>query len=121
MDKLKKAELRAAYKMALPPHGLYMIRNLVTGACYVDTSTNTTGAINRHRFDLVRSSHRCKALQQDWKQYGESGFVLEVIQPLEQRPEPDFDYAAALAAMLKAWRAENPGCATASYNTWPPG
>ncbi|MES2102541.1 MAG: GIY-YIG nuclease family protein [Pseudomonadota bacterium] len=117
MDRLKKAELKFAYKMALPPHGLYMIRNLASGACYVDISTNTTGAMNRHRFDLVRGSHRCKALQQDWKQYGEAGFVMEVIQPLEQRPEPDFDYAAALAQMLKAWRQDNPALAASLYNS----
>lgn len=115
MDKLKRAELKSAYKLALPPHGLYMIRNLATGACYVDTSTNTTGALNRHRFDLVRGSHRCKALQQDWRQYGEAGFTMEVIQVLEQKPEPDFDYAAALADMLKAWREHHPELAGGLY------
>ncbi|MFZ6647902.1 GIY-YIG nuclease family protein [Undibacterium sp. TJN25] len=115
MDKLKKAQLKFAYKMALTPHGLYVIRNLATGACFVDTSTNTTGAMNRHRFELQRGVHRCKALQQDWARDGEQGFVMEVVQPLEERAEPDFDYAAALEDMLKAWRQANPEAVSTMY------
>ncbi|WP_394781584.1 GIY-YIG nuclease family protein [Undibacterium sp.] len=116
MDKLKKAQLKFAYKMALTPHGLYLIRNMATGACYVDVSANTTGALNRHRFELQRGAHRCKALQQDWTHYGEQGFVWEVVQTLEERPEPDFDYAAALADMLKSWREANAVEPTGMYN-----
>ncbi|MES2068734.1 MAG: GIY-YIG nuclease family protein [Pseudomonadota bacterium] len=116
MDKLKKAELKLAYKMALPPHGLYAIRNLATGACYVDASTNLSGAMNRHKFDLVRGNHRCKALQQDWTHYGEAGFVMEVLQQLQPRPEPDFDYVAELATMLKAWRENSAAGIAHLYN-----
>ncbi|GGC67600.1 GIY-YIG nuclease family protein [Undibacterium terreum] len=117
MDRLRKSQLKFAYKMALPPHGLYVIRNLATGACYVDISTNTTSMLNRHRFELVRGNHRCKAMQQDWKQYGDAGFVMEVLQPLEERAEPDFDYAAALAEMLKQWRENNPALVEKLYNS----
>jgi hypothetical protein len=119
MDKARKTELKAAYKLALPPHGLYAIRNLTTGASYVATSTDLSGAMNRHRFYLAQGKHRCRPLQQDWNRLGEAGFVMEVLQRLEPRPGADFDPAQALAAMLRRWRDHPPERLAGLYNPAP--
>jgi len=115
MDKARQKELKLAYKLALPPMGIYAIRNLATGRIYLDQSNNLTGALNRHRLELKLGTHRNPALLADWRSYGEAQFSFEILEQLKQSPEPDFDYAAELVRRLKHWRGELPLGAPASY------
>ena len=115
MDRTRRKELTQAYKLALPPMGVFAIRNRVTGKMLIDQSTNLAGAINRHRTELTLGTHRNKALMDDWRAQGDAGFAFEVLTQLEERSEPDFDYRAEMARRLAEWRARVPLGSELSY------
>ena len=101
-----RADLRRQYKEAHPPMGVYAIRNLNTGQCYVLASMNVEAAMNRDRFELRFKGHRNTELQRDWFAYGADQFHFEVLDLLKKRVDPDFDYKAELASTLALWREE---------------
>lgn len=101
-----RAELKRQYKEAHPPMGVYAIRNLATGQCYVQASMNVEAAMNRDRFELGFKGHRNAALQRDWLVLGAGHFRFEVLDLLKKREAPDFDYKAELATTLALWREE---------------
>ncbi|MDO5693206.1 MAG: GIY-YIG nuclease family protein [Pseudomonadota bacterium] len=103
---MSKRALIQQYKAAFPSMGVYLIRNLTNGRTHVDASTNLEGAIHRHQFELRQGSHRNKLLQHDWRTHGAEQFSFEVVDRIQQRTEPDFDYRAELAARLALWREE---------------
>ncbi len=115
MDRATRKALTQAYKMTLPPMGIFAIRNVVTGRMLIDQSTNLPGALNRHRTELKLGSHRNKALMDDWRVLGEAGFAFEVLQKVEERPGPDFDYKAEMTRLLEAWRIRMPMGSVNSY------
>lgn len=115
MDRARRKELTQSYKLALPPMGVFAIRNLVTGKMLIDQSTHLTGALNRHRTELKLGSHRNKALMADWRAHGEAGFAFEVLEQVDERPEPDFDYKAEIARLLAIWQARVPPGSARSY------
>lgn len=114
-DKARQKALKLAYKLTRPPMGLFVIRNRVTGRCFVDKSMNLTGSLNRHRMELQRGVHRNRPLMADWRALGETQFAFEVLEQVAERPEPDFDHAAAVADRLAVWRAEVPDGSPGSY------
>lgn len=115
MDRLRRKALTQAYKMSLPPMGIFAIRSLGTGRMLMDQSANLTGALNRHRLELQLGTHRNKALMEDWRAQGEANFVFEVLEAIKQRPEPDFNYHAEMARLLAIWRIRVPLGSAASY------
>lgn len=115
MDRAARKALRQSYKLSLPPMGIFQIRNAMTGRMLIDQSTNLTGALNRHRTELMLGTHRNKALQHDWRVYGEANFVFDVLQKIAERPEPDFNYHAEMARLLAQWRVRVPMGSGMSY------
>ena len=114
-DRARQKELKLAYKLAHPPMGLFAIRNLATGRVFVDRSRNLTGSLNRHRMELQRGVHRNRELMADWRTFGEARFAFEVVARVAERPEPDFDYEAALDDCLATWREGVPPGSPGSY------
>ena len=114
-DRARRKALIDACKLAFPPMGIYAVRHLASGRMLIDRSSNTTAALNRHRMELRLGMHRVRALQEDWREHGEAAFVFEVLERLEERPEPAFDYDAELARRLEAWRERLPLGSDASY------
>lgn len=111
----RRKALIDAYKLAFPPMGIYAVRHVATGRMLIDRSANTTAALNRHRLELRLGTHRVKELQADWCAQGESAFAFEVLEGVQERTDPAFDYDAELARMLEAWRAKLPMGSEASY------
>lgn len=60
-------------------HGIYQIRNLYTGKFYVGKSNDVFGRLRNHLFVLRSGKHHSKKLQHDFDDYGEVGFVCEII------------------------------------------
>lgn len=114
-DRARRKALIGAYKLAFPPMGIYAVRNVATGRMLVDRSANTTATLNRHRTELRLGLHRIRALQEDWRTLGESAFAFEVLEALEERTDPAFDYEAELARLLEAWRERVPQGSAMSY------
>lgn len=116
MDRARRKALAQAYKLEFPSMGIFAIRHLATGRMLIDQSTNLKGSINRHRTELALGTHRNKALMDDWRSHGEAGFAFEVLERIEERPEPDYDYKAELVRRLARWQAHIPAGSETSYH-----
>lgn len=90
---------------AFPAMGIYAIRNLASGKVRLGSSRNVHGTINRIRFELRLGTHPDKKLQADWK-LDPSAFVFEVLDLVEERTDPGFDYSAELRALEEIHRSE---------------
>lgn len=115
MDRSQRKALIEAYKLTLPPMGVFSITNRANGKMLIDQSANITAAFNRHRTELRLGTHRNKALMEDWRVCGEANFSFDVLQKIEERPEPDFNYNAELASALANWRVRVPLGSERSY------
>lgn len=113
----RRRELTRQYKDAMPPMGVFVIRNLANQRLFVGASANVEGAMNRIRFELGLKSHRNIKLMQDWMRWGPENFRFEVIDRVKKRDDPDFDYAGELAALLQMWREELPCRGENGYNS----
>lgn len=82
-----RKDLIKEYKQKKFNAGVFQIRNTLNGKVYIDHSVNLDAIYNRHRTELNFGSHRNRALQQDWKEFGEDGFVFEVLSELKQEDD----------------------------------
>lgn len=60
--------------------GIYRIRNLVNGKCYVGSSVNIRKRWHVHRSYLTRGVHHNRYLTAAWNKYGQDAFTFEVIE-----------------------------------------
>ena len=98
-----KRQAKLDYKLSHRPMGVFQIRNTVSGKVFIDSSTNVPGKINRHRFALNAGLHAAKPLQKDWNDLGEDKFEFEVLEPVEPRDDPSYNYAADLEFLEDLW------------------
>ncbi|AIQ68726.1 GIY-YIG nuclease family protein [Paenibacillus graminis] len=88
MEKSKRKELAYNYAHSHRPMGVYRIVNTRNDKAFVGSSLNLDGVWNKHKFMLDIGNHDNKALQADWKEYGEKAFVFEILEQI--KPEEDF-------------------------------
>lgn len=67
--------------------GIYCIRNLVNGKCYVGSSVRFDQRWSIHRLHLRRGIHHSPPLQYAWNKYGEASFKFEVIERVEDKSQ----------------------------------
>lgn len=72
--------------------GIYRIRNLQNGKCYVGQAVSFEKRFNVHRHHLRHDKHNNRHLQRAWNYYGERAFAFEVIEeiPRRQRSKKEF-------------------------------
>jgi biotin operon repressor len=100
---LDKNELKQAYKLTPIPMGIYQIRNLKNGHIFIGGSPNLQAKITRHKAELRSGGNRNIELQKEWSEYGESGFVFEILDYLKPNDEPDFNYDKELEVLKELW------------------
>jgi hypothetical protein len=100
---MDKSAAKLEYKLSHRPMGVFQIRNTANDKVFVDSSTNVPGKINRHTFALKAGVHRCKQLQMEWSEFGESAFEFETLEPVEPRDDQNYDYAADLVTLEDLW------------------
>ena len=61
--------------------GIYLIRNMINGKCYVGSSINIATRWDNHRYHLRTGTHRNIHLQRAWNEYTEAAFEFTVIEP----------------------------------------
>lgn len=93
------------YKQSFPPLGIYAVRCEAAGLLRLGASRNVDGMLNRIRFELANGTSRDVPLRQAWARYGAQAFGLEVLDRVQKRADPDFDYDAELQALLALWQA----------------
>lgn len=100
--------------------GVYRIRHIDSGRCYIGSTVNLRARWRLHLFDLRRGTHRNSYLQRVWDKYGADPFVFEIIELVtpdcliehEQRQidthRPEFN-AAPVAGSVRGlkWSAES--------------
>ena len=87
MDTHQKKTMKEQYKQRKPEMGVLVVKNRHTSRCFLDVSTDIPSMFNRIQFQLKMGMHRCKPLQSDWNQSGESAFLFEVIDTLPYRDD----------------------------------
>jgi group I intron endonuclease len=73
--------------------GVYMIKNIVTGNCYIGSSVNIVERWKRHRKDLRKNGHHSRYLQRSFNKHGEKAFVFGVIQECGKEKLADIENA----------------------------
>jgi group I intron endonuclease len=102
MAKTRK-ELNQEYLEKPKPAGVFQVKNTANGKVLLGSSLNLNGALNGHNFTLKIGSHRNKALQQDWDQYGAENFVFEVLEVVQVREDPNFNLSDELTLLEMLW------------------
>ena len=100
---IDKAELKRKYKQTLTPMGIYIIKNLVNGKIFIGKSKNIPGRINRHKFDLERNAENIQDLQKDYNQFGLENFSFEILDQLEPKEDPTYNYTEDLTVLEELW------------------
>lgn len=101
---MDKRQAKKDYLRAMQPMGIVQIRNLTNGRCLLMRSANTRGTINSLRFQLQSGAFvTSQELGRDWKELGEEGFAIEVIDELQPVDDPEHDYDADLRALEELW------------------
>lgn len=81
--------------------GIYKIRNVTDGRCYIGRSQDLERRWHAHKLHLAGGRHSNQHLQAAWDKYGEYHFVFEIIEEvtdvssLEQREQVWLDRAFA--------------------------
>ena len=101
---IDKNNLKKQYKQTLTPMGVFQIKNLANGKIFVGSSKNLPGKINSHRFQLKMGSHMNKALQREYTLYGEEKFSFTVLDYLNPKEDPKYDYTADLTVLEEMWK-----------------
>ena len=99
----KKKELIKEYKQNPPKMGVYQIRNLVNDKVFIGTALNLPGILNSNKGQLNAGSHRSKALQSEWNEFGAENFVFEVLDELAPNASSEKDYREELAFLEEFW------------------
>ena len=105
MEESKKSrkELNQEYMKRPKPAGVFQVKNTANGKILLGSSLNLEGPLNSHRFMLKIGSHRNKALQQDWNEYGEQNFVFEILETVNVKDDPNFNLSDELTLLEMIW------------------
>jgi group I intron endonuclease len=60
--------------------GIYMIKNKITGDCYVGKTEDLKSRWLTHKSALNRNIHANKVLQSDWNEYGKENFEYIILE-----------------------------------------
>lgn len=101
---MDRREMKRLAKETPVEAGVFQIKNLRNGKIFVEATRNLK-TINGQRFQLEMGSHRNRALQRDWQEYGPEAFAFEVLEVLKPKEEegPAFDVADALEKLKEKW------------------
>ena len=100
---IDKKELKKQYKQTLQPMGIYQIKNLANGRIFIGSAKNLTGKLNSAKFQLEHGSHPNSELQKDFKRLSEKSFSFEVVDYLEPKEDPGYDYTKDLMVLEEMW------------------
>lgn len=99
MDKQSRKELINEYKNRKAEMGIISYHCIPTDEYFLDISKDTKADLNSHRFKLNANWHGNQELQSLWKEHGEAGFEVSVIEELEYE-DLTKDYTKELEEML---------------------
>lgn len=100
---IDKKKLKREYKETVQPMGVYRITNTVDGKIFIGASKNLKAAYNSNMFQLNGGMHRNKELQAAYSHLGEESFSFDVLDYLEPKQDPGYDYSEDLKVLEEMW------------------
>ncbi len=102
----RKKELKEAYKNMKFDMGVFMLKCNATGKVYLGADKNVKATLNGILFQLNMGSYLPnRRLEKDWKEWGEQGFTIEILELLKyEEDESKTDYSEELAILKEIWR-----------------
>lgn len=100
---IDKKKLKEAYKNMVPPKGVFAFRNTITGRVFLGSSLNLKNKDATLKMMLKVGNHFNCALQEDWNKYGEEAFVYEILETLELKDDPNYNYNEELEILEMLW------------------
>jgi len=87
-----------------PDMGIFIIQSNLNNRCYIERTQDLKSSINRTKFTLRFGNHPNEELQKEWKEYGETSFIIEILENLEyDKDELKTDYSEDLTLLQMIW------------------
>jgi hypothetical protein len=102
-NSMDKSAVKKAYKESKQPMGVYGITNTDYNKTYIGCGIDVRAKLNRQKAELKFGKHRNRELQEEWNKLGESAFLFEVVDVLEQKEEFKADHAEELRTLTEIW------------------
>ncbi|HUI93426.1 MAG TPA: GIY-YIG nuclease family protein [Chitinivibrionales bacterium] len=98
-----KKELIRNYKQTLLPMGIFQVTNTANGKILVGKSKTLNTKFNSIMFQLKTGSFPNPDLQSDFVKCGEGAFKYEIIDRLEPKEDPLYNYDDDLKTLEELW------------------
>lgn len=98
-----KQDIKREYKDRAKPAGVFQIKNTANGKVFLGSSLNLEGPLNRNKFTLNMGQHRNTMLQKEWNEYGQDAFVLEILEVVKVKDDPNFNLIDELTLVEQIW------------------
>jgi group I intron endonuclease len=100
---INKSEIKKKYKQSLTPMGVYQLKNLINGKILIGSSKNLPGRKNRFEMELSLENFSDKELLHDVREFGKDKFAFEVLDYLEPKEDPAYNYTEDLKTLEELW------------------
>ena len=100
---IDKSEIKKKYMQTLTPIGVYQLKNLINGKILIGSSKNLPARKYRFEMELSYGSLTDKELLHDLKQFGKENFLFEVLDYLEPKEDPSYNYTEDLKTLEELW------------------
>ena len=100
---INKSEIKKKYKQTITPMGIYQLKNLKNGKILIGSSKNLPARKNRFEMELSSESLTSKELLHDLRQFGKENFLFEVLDYLEPKEDPSYNYTEDLKTLEELW------------------
>jgi hypothetical protein len=114
-----RQDVKREYRERKKQAGVFQVKNLANGKILLGSSLNLEGPMNAHRFMLTVRSHRNKALQKDWDEFGPDRFVFEILEVVKEKDDPHFDVRDELTLLEQVWIEKLSPFGDRGYNAGP--
>jgi GIY-YIG catalytic domain len=98
----RRDELKQQYKEIEIKAGIYQIKNTQNGKVFIG-STRNVKTLNGKRFELKAGASYNKELQQEWNEYGEDAFVIEMLETIKVDEEKYNNLKKDLEKLEEKW------------------
>jgi hypothetical protein len=112
-----RQEIKREYKERKKPSGVFQIKNTVNGKVLLGSSLNLEGVLNGSKFKLNAGAHRNQALQKEWNEFGQDKFLLEILEAVNVKDDPNFNLDDELTLLEQIWLEKLQPFGEKGYNT----
>lgn len=98
----RREELQQMYKEIKIEPGVYVIKNVKNGKMLV-VGTKNLKTMNGKRFELQMGTSYNKKMQQEWIEYGEDAFEIEILEVIKPNNDPFYNLKDVVNKREEHW------------------